>query len=381
MRKTEKTIAGQTKVVLEVSVFDDDDIEEIKLNFRKEPNISVSLSELEVLNLFENIELLVITGGIPTERGLEALYALKNLNTLVLDYEETDSDAESIDITRFGTLRHVVSWSNLNMYHYREDMQTNCRIEIMHFYKNGRRVKRKANEPLRLCDKVNSVFFSVEAHSPAASTIIDILNAFNKKMRDVREYSTELENIGVIPLCVSEQVPCNAPHRERRIVNLKKKYADVEEEMWELKKKADELQKELLHLIERDAEVFEPLSKAYGMPRETEEEKAEKARVMEIVLKDACSVPMEIMEKCCEAIEIIVEFAAKGSTLAISDAGVGAAFCKAALQGASLNVYINTKSMKNREYAEELNAKCDAMLEKYTKIADEVFNSVLGRLK
>ena len=160
----------------------------------------------------------------------------------------------------------------------------------------------------------------------------------------------------------------------------KKKYADVEEEMWELKKKADELQKELLHLIERD-EVFEPLSKAYGMPRETEEEKAEKARVMEIVLKDACSVPMEIMEKCCEAIEIIVEFAAKGSTLAISDAGVGAAFCKAALQGASLNVYINTKSMKNREYAEELNAKCDAMLEKYTKIADEVFESVLGRLK
>ena len=113
----------------------------------------------------------------------------------------------------------------------------------------------------------------------------------------------------------------------------------------------------------------------------TEEEKAEKARVMEIVLKDACSVPMEIMEKCCEAIELIVEFGAKGSKLAISDAGVGAAFCKAALQGASLNVYINTKSMADREYAEELNRKADAMLEKYTKIADDTFNSVLGRLK
>ena len=120
---------------------------------------------------------------------------------------------------------------------------------------------------------------------------------------------------------------------------------------------------------------------AYGMPKETEEEKAEKARVMEIVLKDACSVPMEIMEKCCEAIELIVEFGAKGSKLAISDAGVGAAFCKAALQGASLNVYINTKSMADREYAEELNRKADAMLEKYTKIADDTFNSVLGRLK
>ena len=111
------------------------------------------------------------------------------------------------------------------------------------------------------------------------------------------------------------------------------------------------------------------------------EEKAEKARVMEIVLKDACSVPMEIMEKCCEAIELIVEFGAKGSKLAISDAGVGAAFCKAALQGASLNVYINTKSMADREYAEELNKKADAMLEKYCKLADETFDSVLGRLK
>ena len=161
----------------------------------------------------------------------------------------------------------------------------------------------------------------------------------------------------------------------------KKKYADVEAEMYELKAKADALQKDLLHLIERDAEVFEPLSKAYGMPRETEEEKAEKARVMEIVLKDACSVPMEIMEKCCEAIDIIEVFAAKGSTLAISDAGVGAAFCKAALEGASLNVFINTKSMKNREYAEELNKKADGMLSVYTKKAEEIYQSVFGRLR
>ena len=161
----------------------------------------------------------------------------------------------------------------------------------------------------------------------------------------------------------------------------KKKYADVEEEMYELKGKADALQKELLHLIERDAEVFEPLSKAYGMPRNTEEEKAEKARVMESVLKDACSVPMEIMERCCEAIDLIEVFAEKGSTLAISDAGVGATFCKAALEGASLNVFINTKSMKNREYADELNKKADEMLSVYTKKAEEIYQSVAARLR
>ena len=118
------------------------------------------------------------------------------------------------------------------------------------------------------------------------------------------------------------------------------------------------------------------MSKAYGMPRETEEEKAEKARVMAIVLKDACSVPMEIMEKCCEAIEAIAQFAAKGSRLAVSDAGCGAACCKAALQSASLNVFINTKSMQDRAVAEALNAKANAMLDKYCPMADEIFAQV-----
>ena len=161
----------------------------------------------------------------------------------------------------------------------------------------------------------------------------------------------------------------------------KKKYADVEAEMYQLKEKAVELQEELLHLVERDAEVFEPLSKAYALPKETEEEKEKKAKIMEVALKDACSVPLEIMEKCCEAIDLLEVFGEKGSVMAISDAGVGAICCKAALQGASLNVYINTKSMTDRQYAESLNQKCDDMLAEYTIKADKIFESVCGRLK
>ena len=103
----------------------------------------------------------------------------------------------------------------------------------------------------------------------------------------------------------------------------KKKYADVEAEIIELMKKADVVRNELLKQIDEDARVFEPLSKAYGLPKETEEQKAEKERVMEACLHEACSVPMQIMVKCCEAIELQKEFAAKGSSLAISDAGVG----------------------------------------------------------
>lgn len=161
----------------------------------------------------------------------------------------------------------------------------------------------------------------------------------------------------------------------------KKKYADVEEEMWALKAKADQLQKDLLHLIERDAEVFEPLSKAYGMPKETEAEKAKKEGVMAVVLREAAEVPLEIMRKCCEVIDLQAEFAAKGSRLAVSDAGVGVIFCKSALQGASLNVFINTKSMKDRQLAEKINSEADEMLCEYTVKADEVFASVFHQLR
>ena len=161
----------------------------------------------------------------------------------------------------------------------------------------------------------------------------------------------------------------------------KKKYADVEADMIAMKEKATALQADFLRLVEADAEAFDPLSKAYGMPKETEEEKAEKARVMAIVLKDACAVPMEIMEKCCEAIDVIEEFAAKGSALAISDAGVGVVFCKAALLGASLNVFINTKSMADKEYAASLNEKADKMIADYSKKADEIFAAVNARLR
>lgn len=161
----------------------------------------------------------------------------------------------------------------------------------------------------------------------------------------------------------------------------KKKYADVQDEMVALREKAAKLQNELLELVQRDAAAFEPLSRAYGLPKETEEEKACKARVMEAALKDACDVPMEIMRKCCAAIELQREFARKGSAIALSDAGVGVAFCKAALLGASLNVFINTKAMTDRSRAEAYNGEANTLLEKYTALADEVYSYVAGRLR
>lgn len=160
----------------------------------------------------------------------------------------------------------------------------------------------------------------------------------------------------------------------------KKKYADVQDEILELKARSDELQEKLLMMVEKDAEVFEPLSKAYGLPSGTDAEKAEKERVMETVLKAASEAPFGIMELCMEAIDIVSRFSEIGSKIAISDAGCAAACCRAALNAASLNVFINTKLMKDRTYAEEMNKRAEEMLELGNVKADAIFDTVKSGL-
>lgn len=152
----------------------------------------------------------------------------------------------------------------------------------------------------------------------------------------------------------------------------KKKYADVEEEIRAMMAKCDALQEELLQQVPADAEGFLPLAKAYGIPKDD----PTRAATLEAASIAACQVPIRIMELCCEAIDVIAVMAAKGSRLAISDAGCGAIICKSALQAASLNVFINTKSLADREKAEEMNNHCLTMMADYGKKADEIFETV-----
>lgn len=157
----------------------------------------------------------------------------------------------------------------------------------------------------------------------------------------------------------------------------KKKYAEVEADIVAAMEKTEAVRQELLRLIDADAEAFEPLSKAYGIPKDD----PTRSETMESALKVACAAPMDIMRTLCSAIDLLVEFAAKGSALAISDAGVGAVCCKAALQGASLNVFINTKTMLDREYAGATEAEAEEMLAKYCALADNIYEDVAKRLK
>ncbi|MDY4784122.1 cyclodeaminase/cyclohydrolase family protein [Pygmaiobacter massiliensis] len=160
----------------------------------------------------------------------------------------------------------------------------------------------------------------------------------------------------------------------------KKKYAAVEEDIQRLLARSQTIQTELLALVMRDAEVFEPVAKAYGMPSATDAEKAQKQQVMEKVLREAALVPAEIMDQCIAALEVTAEFVQKGSALAVSDAGVSATACRAGLEGASLNVYINTKMMKDREFADRLNRETQEKVARGAKLAEEIFTNVTQKL-
>ena len=161
----------------------------------------------------------------------------------------------------------------------------------------------------------------------------------------------------------------------------KLQYYEVEEDIEKLIDRSEELEKDFLELIEEDEKAFQNLMTAYKMPHATELEKAKRLAVLTAAKSAACQPPLRIMKKCCEAIDICAEFAEKGNKNALSDAGVGVLFCKAALQGASLNIYINTKTLADEEYAKKLNDESDQLISEYSAKADEVYEKVLSSLR
>lgn len=161
----------------------------------------------------------------------------------------------------------------------------------------------------------------------------------------------------------------------------KKKYADVEEEILAIRDQLEIKKQELIHLVDEDAAAFEPLAKAYRMPKNTDEEKAEKARVMEIALKKAAEAPLRIMETIAETMKMIQILGEKGSRLAVSDAGVAILFAQAALEGASLNIYINTKMMQDQTEANRLNRRADELIAEGNRRKQSTYESVLKSIR
>ena len=157
----------------------------------------------------------------------------------------------------------------------------------------------------------------------------------------------------------------------------KKKYAAYEEEVKLVRARLEELREQLTELVDADAAAFEPLSRAYSIPGDD----PERAQVMENALNEASLVPLEIMQTAlsvAKELEVLVE---KGSKLAISDVGVAILLAQAAIEGAALNIYINTASMQKRERAAELEAKADAIINEGAELKKRIYSGVLQQIR
>lgn len=159
----------------------------------------------------------------------------------------------------------------------------------------------------------------------------------------------------------------------------KKAYASVEGDIQRMLRKAEGVRMRLLQLVDEDAEAFYPLSLAYAAPKDD----PSRADLIEETTKWACGAPLETMRQVCEAIELLEEMGQKGSRMLLSDVGCGALLARAALEAASINVFVNTGSLRNRDFARITEEEADAMLDEYVPRAQTcatlVFNRIRGR--
>ena len=156
----------------------------------------------------------------------------------------------------------------------------------------------------------------------------------------------------------------------------KKKYAEYQQDIERIIADAVRLNEDMLALIEKDAEAFEPLAKAYSIPKE----EPGRDEILEKALYEAALAPLEIVKKSKEVSELISELVIKGSRLAISDVGVAASACEACAKGASMNVYINTKLMKNRDVAAKLNEETFSLVADVCSACSKAYDEVKGGL-
>lgn len=160
----------------------------------------------------------------------------------------------------------------------------------------------------------------------------------------------------------------------------KKNYTDVEEELKTVLSQAEGLRERLMGMIQADVDVFDQVMSAYGLPKETEEEKAKRSEAIQLALKTATEVPLECARVCAEVIQLSRIVAQKGNLNVISDAGVAVLAAYAALRSAALNVYINAKNIKDRAFAEERLARLEGILKGADVSTEEIYQLVKSKL-
>ncbi|MFI3221555.1 MAG: cyclodeaminase/cyclohydrolase family protein [Methylococcaceae bacterium] len=160
----------------------------------------------------------------------------------------------------------------------------------------------------------------------------------------------------------------------------KPKYLEVEAEMQALLLKSEALRISLLDMIKADVDVFNRLMAAYGLAKESDVDKLIRSQAIQEVLKEATEVPLACARACLEAIALSRCAANKGNLSVISDAGAATMSAYGGLKSAALNVYINTASLKDRDFAEAKLVELKDIMANVEELVADIYSIVKNKL-
>ena len=160
----------------------------------------------------------------------------------------------------------------------------------------------------------------------------------------------------------------------------KSKFAEVETDMQALLQKSEALREKFTGMIKADAEAFDQVMAAYGLPKATEAEKDQRSEEIQHALKAATEVPLACVRACSEVISLSREAAEKGNPNVISDAGVAVIAGFSALKSAALNVYINAGAIKDQAFAQARLDELERILKDSDVETEEIYKCVKDQL-
>jgi glutamate formiminotransferase/formiminotetrahydrofolate cyclodeaminase len=113
--------------------------------------------------------------------------------------------------------------------------------------------------------------------------------------------------------------------------------------------KAQQLKDEMLFLVDEDTAAFNKVMDAFGLPKESAEEKAARTEAIQLANKYASEIPLRVMETASKAYPLLADMAENGNPASISDVGVGLLAIRACISGAAMNVRINLAGLKDEK--------------------------------
>jgi methenyltetrahydrofolate cyclohydrolase len=156
----------------------------------------------------------------------------------------------------------------------------------------------------------------------------------------------------------------------------KQGYETVQDEITELLQKSEELRQDLTDLIDKDTDAFNEVMKALKLPKETEEQKAQRKNAVQTALKKAAEIPLETARKCLQILDVSRVVAEKGNKNSITDAGVSALLAQTGVQAAMLNVRINLSSIKDEDYVTQVTTELQELLQDTMQKSAEILGIV-----